>query len=109
MSDDADLDRRLADLEDAPWPSSHLHDPAWPGVRAAVGTTAPVASDNVVQLDAPRSRRRAPAPRRLSPLRPLLAAVLVADLAAVGAHEVSTHSRPCMWGPWPIAQCRVLR
>ncbi len=46
---------------------------------------------------------------RLTPLRLLIAAVLVADLAAGGAHEIAVHSQPCAFGPWPIAQCRVLR
>ncbi len=47
--------------------------------------------------------------RRMTPFRLLIAAVLVIDLAAVGAHEVAVHSRPCMWGPWPSTQCQVLR
>ncbi len=46
--------------------------------------------------------------RRLTAVRLLLAAVLVIDLAAVGAHEVAVHSRPCMWGPWPILYCQMM-
>lgn len=47
--------------------------------------------------------------RRLIPFRLLVAAVLVIDLAAVGAHEIAVHSQPCLWGPWPIPHCQVLR
>ncbi len=46
--------------------------------------------------------------RRLIPFKLLIAAVLVVDVAAVGAHEVAVHSRPCMWGPWPILHCQVM-
>ena len=47
--------------------------------------------------------------RRVTPPRLLLAAVLIIDLAALGAHEVAIHSQPCFFGPWAIAHCRVLR
>ncbi len=47
--------------------------------------------------------------RRLTLFKLLVAAVLVIDLAAVGAHEIAVHSQPCLWGPWPIPYCQVLR
>ncbi len=47
--------------------------------------------------------------RRLGPLRLLLAVVLIIDAAAVGAHEIAVHSQPCVWGPWPVPHCQVLR
>lgn len=46
--------------------------------------------------------------RRLNLLRLLIALVLVADLAAVGAHEIAVHSRPCWFGLWRVPQCQVL-
>ncbi len=46
--------------------------------------------------------------RRFTPFKLLVAAVLVIDLAAVGAHEIAVHSGPCQWGPWPVPHCQVL-
>ncbi len=40
-----------------------------------------------------------PWPRTRVPPRLLLAAVLLTDLAAIGAHAVSVHSAFCQFGP----------
>jgi len=37
--------------------------------------------------------------RRLTPLRLLLAAVLIFDVATVGAHEIAVHSAACYGSP----------
>jgi len=47
--------------------------------------------------------------RRLTPLRLVIAAVILADALALGAHEVSIHSQPCMWTVWRVSQCQVIR
>ena len=47
--------------------------------------------------------------RRVTPLRLLFAAVLLIDLGALGAHEISVHSVPCWFGTWRVPQCQVLR
>jgi len=46
--------------------------------------------------------------RRLTPLRLLLAAVLVVDATAVGAHEIAVRSAPCYGAVWHVPQCRVM-
>ncbi len=46
--------------------------------------------------------------RRMTPLRLLLAAVLVVDAAAVGVHEITVRSAPCYWAVWRVPQCQVL-
>jgi hypothetical protein len=46
--------------------------------------------------------------RCVTPFRLLITAVLVIDLAALGAHEVSVHSAPCWFGLWRVPQCRML-
>ncbi len=46
--------------------------------------------------------------RRLTPLHLLIAAMLVFDAAAVGAHEVAVRSAPCYWAVWRVPQCRVM-
>ena len=48
-------------------------------------------------------------PRRLTPLRLLIAVAILVDALAVGAHEVAMHSQPCFWGPVHVPQCQVLR
>ncbi len=59
-------------------------------------------------IDYRRARRRR---RRHSDLvvRLLLAAVPLVDALALAAHEVSTRSAPCYFGPWRVPQCQVLR
>lgn len=47
--------------------------------------------------------------RRLTPFKLLLTTVLIIDLAAVSAHEVSIHSAPCQWAVWRIPHCEVAR
>jgi len=47
--------------------------------------------------------------RRLTSLRLLIAAVILVDALALGAHEVSIHSQPCMWAVWRVPQCQVVR
>jgi len=47
--------------------------------------------------------------RRLTPLRLLIAAVILVDALALGTHEVSVHSQPCMWAVWRAPQCQVVR
>ncbi len=47
--------------------------------------------------------------RRLTPLRLVIAVIILADALALGAHEVSIHSRPCTWAVWRMPQCQVIR
>ncbi len=47
--------------------------------------------------------------RRLTPLRLLIAAVILADALALGSHEVAIRSAPCFFGPWRVPQCQVVR
>jgi len=47
--------------------------------------------------------------RRLTPLRLLVAAVILADALALRLHEVSIHSQPCMWAVWRVPQCQVVK
>jgi len=43
--------------------------------------------------------------RRFTLLRVLVAAVILVDALALGAHEVALHSSACYWGPWKVPQC----
>ncbi len=47
--------------------------------------------------------------RRLTPLRLVIAVVRVVDALALGAHEGSIHSQPCMWAVWRVPQRQVVR
>ncbi len=47
--------------------------------------------------------------RRLTPLRLLIAAVILVDVLALGSHEVAIHSAPCSFGPWRVSQCQVVK
>jgi len=47
--------------------------------------------------------------RRLTPLRLLIAAVILVDVLALGAHEVSIRAAACSFGPWRVSQCQVVR
>ncbi len=47
--------------------------------------------------------------RHLTPLRLLIAAVILADALTLGSHEVSIRSVPCFFGPWRVPQCQVVR
>ncbi len=47
--------------------------------------------------------------RRLTLLRLLIAAVILADALALGAHEMAIRSAACSFGPWRVPQCRVVR
>ncbi len=47
--------------------------------------------------------------RRLTPLRLLVAAVILADALALGSHKVSIRSAACFFGPWRVPQCQVVR
>jgi hypothetical protein len=45
--------------------------------------------------------------RRFTPLRLLIAAVILVDALALGSHEVAIHSAACFFGPWRVPQCQV--
>jgi len=47
--------------------------------------------------------------RRLTPLRLLIAVVILADALALGSHEVAIRSATCFFGPWRVPQCQVVR
>jgi hypothetical protein len=46
---------------------------------------------------------------RLTSLRLVIAAVILVDALALGAHEVSMHSQLCSWAVWRVPQCQVVR
>ena len=46
--------------------------------------------------------------RRLTPLRLLIAAVILVDARALGSYEVSIRSVGCDVGPWRVPQCQVV-
>ncbi len=47
--------------------------------------------------------------RRLTPLRLVIAAVILVGAFALGSHEVAIRSAACYFGPWRVPQCQVVR
>ena len=46
--------------------------------------------------------------RRLTPLRLMLAAVILVDVLALGSHEVAIRSAACYIGSWRVLRCQVV-
>ncbi len=46
---------------------------------------------------------------RLTPLRLVIAAVILVEALAFGSHEVAIRSAACSFGPWRVPQCQVVR
>ncbi len=47
--------------------------------------------------------------RRLTPLRLLIAAVILVDARALGSHEGAIRAAPCFFGPGRVPQCQVVK
>ncbi len=47
--------------------------------------------------------------RRLTPLRLVIATVILIDALTLGSDEVAIRSTACYFGPWRFPQCQAVR